>query len=312
MLITRPYTLLFLIFGIALMLGLSSCFNDSKNGNYLIPLEDVLASPAPDPYQSPSKVIRGKDIVRPGAEVGADFMDSVIKNRAYRPAANIVLNGDSLQVSISTIGKAGEDRPGSSDHLYLNAWGDTLSPLAVYLGSKHFGVIGPQTIFKINRRTYLLNMLNESRSHIRISELEDARDLPVTASITTRYKKLSVLDPKDDEPVSLVREPGKRLIVLFLRYPRGAEDVLAACRAFEKLPPEVSAQTQVAVVNRYTGAPAKLKEFFRANQISFPLYFEGPGTCTNLPCHDRFPYFMEVNTAGRITEYYGWLEELGW
>jgi hypothetical protein len=65
-------------------------------------------------------------------------------------------------------------------------------------------------------------------------------------------------------------------------------------------------------VNRNTRAPAGLKAFFQANEITFPIYLEGPGTCANFPCHDRFPYFLEVNSASRITEYYGWLEELGW
>jgi hypothetical protein len=41
-------------------------------------------------------------------------------------------------------------------------------------------------------------------------------------------------------------------------------------------------------------------------------HLDGPGTCANLSCHDHFSYFLKVNTAGRITEYYGWLEELGW
>ncbi|MCX8211234.1 MAG: hypothetical protein OTI34_09320 [Lewinella sp.] len=41
-------------------------------------------------------------------------------------------------------------------------------------------------------------------------------------------------------------------------------------------------------------------------------HLDDPGTCANLSCHDHFSYFLKVNTAGRITEYYGWLEELGW
>lgn len=249
--------------------------------------------------------------MRPADNVSEDFLNEVVRNRSYRPAANIVLNGDSLQISISTVGTQGAGRPGSVDQIYLNAYGDTLSPQAIHEGIKNFGIIGKQTILKINRRTYLLNMLNQRRSYIRISELEDARDLPVTASLTTRYKRLSVLGP-DDEPTNIPREPGKRLIVLFLRYPDGAEDIRAAYRAFEQLPASVRDGIQVAVVNRYTRAPADLKDFFRTNDIGFPLYLEGPGTCANLPCHDHFPYFLEVNSAGRITEYYGWLEELGW
>lgn len=290
---------------------LNGCFNASEEESRLIPLQDIVASPVPDFYQSPAKVIRGRDIVPAGTDVSEEFLDQVIKNRAYRPAANIVLGGDSLQISISTVGIPGRDRPGSSDLIYLNAWGDTLSPQAVHEGIKNFGVVGPQTILKINRRTYLLNLLNESRSHIRLSELEDGRNLPVTASLTTRYKRLSVLNA-NDEPAYLAREPDKRLVIFFIRYPAGREEVLAAHEAFEKLPPAVRAVTQVAVINRHTRAPAELKAFFRETGIGFPLYFEGPGTCANLPCHDRFPYFMRVNTAGRITEYYGWLEELGW
>ncbi len=293
------------------LLTLAGCFNGSKDGSRLIPLKDVVSSPIPDFYQSPSKVIRRRDFIRAEDKVSEDFLNQVVRNRASRPAANIVLNGDSLQISISTIGVYGQQRPGSLDQIYLNAWGDTLSPQAVDEGTGNFGIVGRQTILKVNRRIYLLNMLNQSRSHIRISELENSRDLPITASINTRYKKMSVLDP-EDEPANIAQQAGKRLIIFFIRFPEGSEELLAVQKAFTKLPLAVQSGIQVAVVNRHTGAPAALKAFFRKNEIDFPLYFEGPGTCANLPCHDRFPYFLEVNSVGRITEYYGWLEELGW
>lgn len=130
-------------------------------------------------------------------------------------------------------------------------------------------------------------------------------------SYGTRYKRLAVLTP-DDEPTYLPRAAGKRLLIFFMRFPEGSEDVLVAYRAYQRLSAAERAGTQVAVVNRHTRAPAKLKAFFADNDIGFPLYFEGPGTCANLPCHDRFPYFMAINPAGRITEYYGWPEELNW
>ncbi|TXF89521.1 hypothetical protein FUA23_09965 [Neolewinella aurantiaca] len=290
---------------------LSACFNDSADGSRLIPLSDVVSSPAPDPYQPLDKIIRRGDFVKEKSGLSEAYLDEVLHNRIRRPAANLVLNGDSLQVCISSVGAPGEEWAASHDLIYLNAWGDTLSPLAMSLGPDHLGMVSPQTILKINRRTYLLNMLDESRSHIGISELEDARDLPVAASLTTRYKKLSVLDT-NDEPTRISRMPDKELFVLFMNFPEGAEEILTAYRKFTELPIRKQEKTQVAVVNRYTRAPAEIKAFFLDNEIGFPLYFEGPVTCANLPCHERFPYFLKVNTAGRITDYYGWMEELGW
>jgi hypothetical protein len=234
----------------------------------------------------------------------------VYSNRQYMkvdiPAADIVLNGDSIRFGIirSTAPAYGwnfkEHQP-QQDRLILTTYGN--DPLPISLSMDAVGEINRQTTFRIGRHSYVLRYLTPEYDAVIIEELEDSRGLPYTAELDLSYKPVPV-NNLDGTSTSIMRTPGKELLLYFWTGSDYEGRVQQLDSLYHALPPSGREQLEIVLIARYNLAD-RIQQWTTDNAIRLPVYQSTDKTCLRLNCPNYLPYFIRVNGRGRITSFYG-------
>jgi hypothetical protein len=223
------------------------------------------------------------------------------------PAADVVLNGDSLRIGLLHIkGRAfpWEDFPVEyPDYLLLSTHGNPTVPLV--MDQDNLGAITRRTIFRVGRQHYVLKSVDESRRELVIEAVAPPRDVPVTAELDVYYKQVPVMG-LDGKPTTVKRAKGKGLALYFWGFgPTGGKDILRLDSLYRQMPKEEREKLDVALIN-HNNTIESLKEFVEENKVELPVYRSVPKTCLRMNCHPYLPYWVGVTERGRITSYYAW------
>ncbi|MTB53583.1 hypothetical protein [Lewinella sp. W8] len=223
------------------------------------------------------------------------------------PAADVVLNGDSLRIGLLHIKDRAfswEDFPVEyPDYLLLSTYGNPTVPLV--MDQDNLGPISRKTVFRVGRKHYVLKSVDESRRELVIEPIASPRDVPVTAELDVYYKQVPVLG-LDGEPTTVKRAKGKGLALYFWGFgPTGGKDILRLDSLYRQLPAEEQDKLDVALIN-HNNTIASLREFVEENDIRLPVYRSVAKTCLRMNCHPYLPYWVGVTNRGRITSYYTW------
>ena len=242
---------------------------------------------------------------------------NVIYNEGYERltadihSAVVRLGPDTVRLSIiHTTGKAfpwQRFKYDPKDYLMLQV--PTQTNVRISLDQASVGPIGPQTVFRVGRRHYVLKSLSDDRRAVEVVPLEDHRGIPVTAELNLQYRKVPVRNAAGEE-VFLRQEKGRPLLLYFnhLRA-RGGEDIKFIDSTYQALVDRDAASFDLAFINRFS-LDIDLAKFHEEKDLTQPLYASTDKTCYGLNCHSTIPYYLLVGADGRILSYYGTYEDL--
>lgn len=256
----------------------------------------------------------------PGWEQKIDSIDHdlnlmTIGERQYMqveiPAADIVLNGDSIRLGIIHPTKPAyewnfRDYEQQPDLLVLTTYGNDTFPI-----SQNMDAVGPisrQTIFRIGRHSYVLRYFTPEYDGVIIDQLEDNRGLPYTAELDLSYKPVPV-DNLDGTPTSIMRTPGKELLLYFWAGFEYETHVQKIDSLYQALPQAEQDKLDIVFIAKF-GFRGTLADWAKEKNISLPMYRSNKKTCLRLNCSNFHPSFVTVDGRGRIVSFYDWWEKL--
>lgn len=223
------------------------------------------------------------------------------------PAADVVLNGDSLRIGLLHVsGRAfpWEDFPVEHpDYLLLSTYGNPTVPLV--MDQDNLGPITRRTVFRVGRQHYVLKSVDESRRELLIEAVPPPRDIPLAAELDVYYKQVPVMG-LDGKPTTVKRTKGRGLALYFWGFgPTGGKDILRLDSLYRRLPAAERDKLDIALIN-HNNTIASLQEFVDTHDVQLPVYRSVPKTCLRMNCHPYLPYWVGVTERGRITSYYTW------
>ncbi len=221
-------------------------------------------------------------------------------------AADVVLGGDSIRIAIIHVtGRAFDWQTfdlNVPDYLMLTTYGNEVVPIA--MDQDNIGPISRQTVFRVGRHDYVLREVSDDYRRIMIERTE-ARGLPLVAELDVYYKQVAVQNLTGD-PALIKRTPGRDLALYFWGIgPTGGKDVIKLDSLYRASSPAAQAGIEIVLINSLD-SPASIRAFLAKNNIGFAAYKTTAKTCLRLNCHPYVPYYVGVNSQGRINTYYGW------
>ncbi len=227
------------------------------------------------------------------------------------PAADVVLGVDSLRIGVMRVtGRAFDWQSFDLEHpdyLVLAPYGNEVVPIS--MDQITVGPIGRQTVFRVGRRHYVLRSVADDHGSITVEAYDAARGMPLTAEMDAYYKAIPVKD-LSGAATTIKRTKDKTLVVYFfhLGFYQG-DDVRYLDSLYQELPVEEQRKLDLAFVSRHSFQDS-LASFVNREQISLPVYQSSEKTCARMNCNPFLPYYMAVNTRGRIACFFGWREVL--
>lgn len=227
------------------------------------------------------------------------------------PSADVVLGGDSLRIGIMRVIDRAFDwqdfELNHPDYLVLAPYGNDVVPIS--MDQITVGPIGRQTVFRVGRRHYVLRSVADDHGSITVEAYDAARGMPLTAEMDTYYKAIPVKD-LTGAPTTIKRTKDKTLVVYFfhLGFYQG-DDVRYLDSLYQELPVEEQNKLDIAFVSRHNFQDS-LVNFVNREQLALPVYQSSEKTCARMNCNPFLPYYMTVNTRGRIGQFFGWREVL--
>ncbi len=250
----------------------------------------------------------------PGWEQSIDSVDreinlaNMLNNQQMRvkiPAADIVLNGDSIRLGIlHPTGPAyawnfRAYQP-QGDYLLLTTYGNDTLPISLKMDA--VGPISRQTVFRVGRYSYVLKYYTPEYDGVIIEQLEDSRGLPYTAELDLNYKPVPVKNP-DGTPTAIMRTPGKALFLYFWDGFEIGREIQKIDSLYQALPPAKREKLEIALIaqfNRFGG----LEELIAEKGIKLPVYNRDKKTCLRLNCPPFTPFCIFVDSRGRLVNFY--------
>ncbi len=227
------------------------------------------------------------------------------------PAADIVLNGDSIRFAIIHPTEPAYDwnfreQEIPSDHLLLTTYGNDTLPISLSMDG--VGAISRQTVFRVGRHSYVLRYFTPEYDGVIIEQLPDRGGLPYTAELDLNYRPIPV-EELDGTPATINRTPGRELLIYFWAGFDNEIHLQQIDSLYQALPTAEQEKLEIVFIAQFN-LQASVRAWVAENNIRLPVYYGTRKTCLRLNCSSHLPYYVAVDGRGRFTSFYNYWEKL--